>query len=319
MGELIKVKDTHTEQERAFLDSLNSCEERYEKHEITPSVASDVLEVCNTRNRAIKKPQLAKITGSIKNGFWDHNGETICFSNHGVLIDGQHRLLACVNANKPIVSTISFGISSERAFETHGQAVQRSAAQVLAMHGFKNSKSLASSIKHMILYNSAAGMGWSGDDIQRIKLIHQTIGRDDISDVALSIEDDVLSMSSALDSSIPRNLNRSVICAMFIRLARINKELADKFFDRLSSGLFLSVDDPVYLLRRVMENTRFQAKKFRNSLEGRYTTSCYIVLAWNMCITGERKSCLSHDRRNETPQPLIPTSEQLKALGIGVR
>ena len=60
---------------------------------ITPVMADEYLKL-NTRNRRISKATVAFLVNEIRCGNWAFNGMPIIFADSGVLLDGQHRLLA---------------------------------------------------------------------------------------------------------------------------------------------------------------------------------------------------------------------------------
>jgi hypothetical protein len=77
---------------------------------ITPEMAASFLER-NTRNRPVRKPVVTFLKNSILRGEWITTHQGIAFDEHGLLIDGQHRLLAIVAANTPIDAMVTWNIS----------------------------------------------------------------------------------------------------------------------------------------------------------------------------------------------------------------
>ena len=67
---------------------------------VTPDVAADWLDK-NTRNRTINNARVRQYARSMKNGEWKFTGEAIKFAKSGKLLDGQHRLWACVESGVP--------------------------------------------------------------------------------------------------------------------------------------------------------------------------------------------------------------------------
>jgi len=67
---------------------------------ITPDMAKSWL-ATQTTNRKVNQDRLRRYTLDMINGKWAVNGESIKFKN-GVLVDGQHRLLAIIKANIPV-------------------------------------------------------------------------------------------------------------------------------------------------------------------------------------------------------------------------
>lgn len=60
---------------------------------ITPEGASDILRK-NTINRKVRKSRVEYFKKIISDGNWQNTHQGICISEDGVLLDGQHRLLA---------------------------------------------------------------------------------------------------------------------------------------------------------------------------------------------------------------------------------
>lgn len=74
---------------------------------ITPRVAEELLKF-NTNNRPVNRRALKRYISSMEKGDFVKSTDTISFDKDGKLINGQHRLLACVQAGKPFESTVQF-------------------------------------------------------------------------------------------------------------------------------------------------------------------------------------------------------------------
>ncbi len=64
---------------------------------ITPETAKRMYDT-SRGNRTIRKSTVDAYARDMKSGNWLLNGESICFDENGVLIDGHHRLLACISS-----------------------------------------------------------------------------------------------------------------------------------------------------------------------------------------------------------------------------
>lgn len=76
--------------------NVNVCLEK-----ITPQMSSEWLECLYTKQRSVRKQHVEKLTREIVNGNWRVSPDCITLVK-GELLNGQHRLLACVAANKTI-------------------------------------------------------------------------------------------------------------------------------------------------------------------------------------------------------------------------
>lgn len=68
---------------------------------VTPDMAAEMLEK-NTLNRNLSYSVVSKYAQVMKYGRWKTNGSTIVFAEDGTLLDGQHRLWAVIEANRPV-------------------------------------------------------------------------------------------------------------------------------------------------------------------------------------------------------------------------
>jgi hypothetical protein len=67
---------------------------------VTPELAKQWLEA-NTHNRPLSEELVIAYMVDMLDGRWQYNGDAIRFDHTGRLIDGQHRLHACIEAGVP--------------------------------------------------------------------------------------------------------------------------------------------------------------------------------------------------------------------------
>jgi hypothetical protein len=116
---------------------------------ITPAMASQWLK-SNTHNRPARKAHVARLANEMVKGNWQLNGETIKFDTWGRLVDGQHRLMAIIEASQPITMHVCTGLAADSdVFATIDVGLNRSAGSVLAMHGIKYATEIAAGIAFM--------------------------------------------------------------------------------------------------------------------------------------------------------------------------
>lgn len=81
----------------------------YEIVTVTPAQAELWLGK-NTDNRRLRQAAASRYARDMAAGAWDENGSTIVFAKDGTLIDGQHRLEACVAAKTPFTTLVVTGV-----------------------------------------------------------------------------------------------------------------------------------------------------------------------------------------------------------------
>lgn len=113
---------------------------------ITPKMAAEILErtaKAGVKNRNITQSTIEKYANAIKNGRWKLNSQTIVLDENGCIIDGQHRLSACVLAGVPFTTYVAKGLNRDEVFDTIDCGRTRTLSQLLAMQGRKYSRSIS--------------------------------------------------------------------------------------------------------------------------------------------------------------------------------
>lgn len=113
--------------------------------EITPQMASQML-ANNPENRPIKRLWVEKLARDMASGHWQTNGDAIRLNGDGSLIDGQHRLTACVQSGVSFTTVVISGLPHDVRATIDG-GVKRSYGDRLTMRNIPNGNLVASAIK----------------------------------------------------------------------------------------------------------------------------------------------------------------------------
>ena len=100
---------------------------------ITPEMAEEMLKR-NIANRKVNQANVNRIAADMATGNYRINGETIKISSNGEILDGQHRLLACIKSGVPFKSYIVYNVERE-AIGTIDMGKGRSVADSLNVMG----------------------------------------------------------------------------------------------------------------------------------------------------------------------------------------
>lgn len=117
---------------------------------IDADAARELLAI-NTHNRRLNRKSIERFKGYMKRGAWKVNGDNIRVSVTGVLLDGQNRLTAIVEAaledpTIAVVYDIVWGLDDE-AQETMDVGAKRSLAQAFQLRGEQNATQLGATTK----------------------------------------------------------------------------------------------------------------------------------------------------------------------------
>lgn len=101
----------------------------------------------NTQNyRNLRAMVVDRYATDMKDGNWQLTGAPIVFNGDGTLLDGQHRLTACVQADVPFTTVIVRGAPTESALAVD-TGLKRSVADHLRRMGYTDAVALAALLR----------------------------------------------------------------------------------------------------------------------------------------------------------------------------
>lgn len=260
---------------------------------ITPDRAKQLLEM-NTRNRNVLHSNLDILTEEIRKGRFVANGDAIRIAKDGTILDGQHRLLACVRANRPIKAIVITGLEESTQY-TMDSGTRRTLGSQLSLLGIKNANKLAAIIT--ILYNDEC----LNKPISAIAAHPQQCTPS--AGVAYYETHpgivDYWHKCARLDAG--NLVNEPVVALLWKHFAEVSTpEDADAFFEQLRDGINLYRDSPIYVLRSTLIANK--SKQKQNKLP-RKNKIALIIKAWNKFIRGESCKLLVWQCGGAKPEP----------------
>lgn len=128
---------------------------------MTPADASKLLEA-NTNNRLLSPRRVNALSACIARGEWIVDGNPVKVSADGVLLDGQHRLAAIVQAKQTVPVLVVTGLPKDSQL-VMDSGRSRSFADYLRIRGVSNVSNVAAAIRLLWMYNEgylASSHGW---------------------------------------------------------------------------------------------------------------------------------------------------------------
>ncbi len=207
--------------------------------DITPEIAAEMLK-CNTHNRLPRKTTILHYARQMIADDWMMTAEAIHVTNDGLLLNGQHRLLAIIKANTTVPILVIWGLSREaQDLLDHGD--KRRISDTLTMNEFAtDAKTTAAAIGHirrMAIQGRVERGNWKLTDAEAKRFM-----RSDADGLYASM---VYARDVARETKYPRSL----ACALHYMLACIDRTDANQFFGHFATGDLLVTGDPVRTLR----------------------------------------------------------------------
>lgn len=212
----------------------NETEVRTQKMIVKPDLAKKWIAVNSKANRNINPLRVDQYCRDMTDGEWQFNGESIKFSAGGTLVDGQHRLLACIQAGVPFETNVIFGLQEDAIFTIDSNMVRTTAHMLKMTQGTTYATAISGSLSWLWKYTTnqlKTGRAPSRHEVLNLLREHPGI-----------------------ETSVKRVTKitlgpASVLAFCHYLFSRQDQTLADAFFDAIETGEHMKAGDPVYLLR----------------------------------------------------------------------
>ena len=234
---------------------------------ITPDFAKALLEL-NGINRPLSDPTLKNYTRTLENDKWKLNGETIKVTTTGRLLDGQHRLLACVEANKSF-DAVYVEVEDETAFDTIDIGKRRTRSDILSIKGEKHTTVLGSVLPLVKSFYETGKITSSSRRCPNFEV-------DQLLQKYPDLREHVAYASNRKNCGILYT-KASIATTRYI-LSKINASQAEAFIEDILYGEELASGSPALAVRNHMLNHK--AKKGGRTTENNYVIPV-IFIAWN--------------------------------------
>jgi len=205
---------------------------------ITPELATKWLER-NENNRDVVQSTVDRYARDMRAGRWLMTGEPIHFGASGRLLNGQHRLWACLEAQVPFESLVVRGLVNEHdVMDVIDTGAKRTLASALQIHGEPASLQLAAIINLCWRYDrDRASYPGYPTHAEGLQYLNDNPGIREAVKVAAPVYRNV-------------KVARAPVGAAYYLNARVDAEAAEEFWRLVASGEGLTSGSPVLAYRR---------------------------------------------------------------------
>jgi hypothetical protein len=232
---------------------------------ITPAKAEAYLAMSDG-NRPIRPGRVRQYAADMKTGKWLLSGEPIIF-NGTALINGHHRLRACVASSTPFESVVVRGVASQ-AYDVIDSGLARTMGDVLAQHDIGNANLTAAAARLYLSYQAGVI-----NDPQQVAIL---IGRQRIADHVVNNTELYKWALARHHASKAMKLNASAMVAFRLIIGQ-NDDRLEPFCEGVLTGANLEVGDPRLTTRTWAMNCKVRTASYH--LSG-------IIRGWNAYAAG---------------------------------
>lgn len=254
---------------------------------ITPKLAEKYLEK-NTNNRNINRNRVLQYAKDMQEGMWLFSGDPIKFSKSGEMIDGQHRLLAIIEAEKAFDFLVLRGLE-EKVKETTDIGKPRNVSDIMGFLGHKNTAVAASVLRLCCLHQD----GMLATGVRGINVSPQEQVR--FMEANPDIEADI---TFAVGTEISRTLVPSVVGFMRFITRNIDQEKSDQFFHFLVNPPYKK-NHPCTCLMETVNKMRLGLR--RGGSLPRPLILALTIKAWNAFCLGKDIVIAKYQKNEDFP------------------
>ena len=189
-------------------------------------------------NRKLRDTHVKSLARDMEAGAWIFNGQPIKIAISGRLIDGQHRLSACVASGVPFQTLVVEGLDDE-VFTTFDTGQRLGLAAVLRDAGYADGVTLAASIALLV---KVYGLGW------RTPTSHEGLA------FLADHPELVASVAASSSNGMATRTPRSLLSALDYLVGEVEREAADAFMGSLSTGADIRAGTALLVLREYLNN-----------------------------------------------------------------
>lgn len=260
----------------------------YEVVDITPELAREWIKA-NTHNRNLRQRVVNGYAADMAAGAWAEDGQSIKFSATGVLLDGQHRLAAIVQSGATVRMLVVRNLP-DHTQDTMDTGAKRAFGDVLKLRGEDHAITLAAVLLRVYQWEqgfrrnlkSAGGARPTHRQLLDVLAEHPEVRR------SVEVADRVRKTGKLSGST-------AGLCHWVF--AQIDYGDCTFFFGRLGDGVALMGDDPIYALRRALDNLASD----RGRPDDAFVTAL-VIKSWNAYREGRSLQVLSYRAGGTTPE-----------------
>lgn len=236
----------------------------YEIVTVTPGQAELWL-AKNTDNRRIRRAAVSRYSRDIVAGTWSENGSAIVFADDGTLLDGQHRLEACVVAHASFDTLVVRGVARTTQ-NTIDDGAKRTLADRFTFSGHANASAAAAICRRILMWDA----GFTDNRGTYQPTTHE----------ALDLIDRDPTVKPAIECAVGmRNgklLPPSIVGLCWWLFWAIDEDACQEFWTKFSTGADLYEGNPILVLRDQVARKAHEPGRIPETV-----ILAWVIKAWN--------------------------------------
>ena len=259
----------------------------FKKILVTPTLAKQYLEA-NVKNRNVNQGQVIFYANQMESGKWkEDTGECIKISKEGVILDGQHRLLAIIRSNKSMFFHFALDVEQD-VFSVLDTGKQRSAGDVFKIEGISYATAIPAVISCYHLYKNNIYIKDSGK--------HKKLSNSQILDTYNNDRlywNELVKKAEIFKKDFQKILTSAMLGGIYAILNDIDKNKSLDFMQQLTTGRNIT-NDTILVLRNKLIEDKLSVSKIPLAIK-----TIYIIKTWNCFLSNKEIKVLKFNKQKE--------------------
>jgi hypothetical protein len=259
---------------------------------VTPEKAQELLRA-NTHNRRLRQGYVDRLADAIRRGEWELNGEPIQIAVNGILLNGQHRLMAIVEADVAAELIVVRNLSPA-AQDTIDTGSARRLSDVLVRRQESNASTLAPVLSQIHRHRAKMRMDSRGQTAPTPQQALELLDREP------RIRD---SVEEGLRIRQTTGMSATVAAVMYHLFWEVERDDADEFFRLLGTSEHerrkLPANSPIRRLNGILKRIQTDPTYHPSA----YELFAMIIKAFNAWRHGWPMAQLSFRAGGKSPEP----------------
>jgi hypothetical protein len=248
---------------------------------VTPEIATAWLER-NGPNRKIYQFRVEQYADAMVHGRWLLNGESIIFDRTGQLMNGQHRLWACIFAGVSFQTIVQRGIAPETRGKIDNVRARRTSAMLAVLYPDLSewAEILESAVN--VLYPYALGL-------KKVSRPPDNNGR-----VQIAVTDEMLLTAAKKGKSFNRKaalVPQGAAAALYYLGSFQFPTVTEQYLSKILDGLNLAKLDPAAMVRELLISRKSKLRKLGGTA-GVFEMFQIVAHGLNLAIEGRKVQML---------------------------
>lgn len=284
------------------------------------------MNIANQRN--LDKHMVAQFAGDMAYGRWLTTHEVIAVCVSGRLGDGQHRMAAIEKAYEinpdmqPITMWVAWNVPDEY-YPVFNTGKKRSGSDVFRINGRRNTASLASAVRILILWDRMDDGKWKNGTASPAELLDKLTANPGLDGVLTDpdtgeviVDEKTGEPKSVVNMAarVARKLKLSTgvfVAGRYIIVRSWPKAPIDDFLLALESGENMSKGTPAHTMREWAFKQSNAKQLSRAAVRGGVERDLRVFInTWNAHVKGEKLERIFYNLGTKMPHPYIPVESR---------